>query len=364
MASLLSPILSNSTKPPHSVLLLQSSLSQSCSAILRAVINNTATKIPVLLISLLYPPRTITDPELGKIQVLDRTSKVPGYDDEWDDPRSQILASVKCASPGPIDVIIDSVDTLCSDLSSVSATYTFLSELLSLILSRPSPSRLILHICVPPPFPRAISSPTTLLHLLTQTRFSPTLTHIIAHPPSLISHISRAYLTPPPPLSPPQKFWRVFIPLSERQHEVEKLIFGQDGQGSGSGEEIVVEVLIRGVTIGGGDRLGKRKGVERFLEGWNQSGPVDLHKLESLKPLFAKKVMTEDSGESTHNVSFNLNLTREQQESRSQVPLPYAHEGKPIQNVQSTPPAAAAIFYDPDSADDIDDDDPDEDLDI
>jgi elongator complex protein 5 len=58
------------------------------------------------------------------------------------------------------------------------------------------------------------------------------------------------------------------------------------------------------------------------------------------------------------------------------VPLPYAHEGqlsllflsashverdrkgKSIINVRG------AIFYDPDSADDIDDDDPDEDLDI
>jgi len=59
------------------------------------------------------------------------------------------------------------------------------------------------------------------------------------------------------------------------------------------------------------------------------------------------------------------------------VPLPYAHEGqlslllflsanhvererkgKSIINVPG------AIFYDPDSADDIDDDDPDEDLDI
>lgn len=36
--------------------------------------------------------------------------------------------------------------------------------------------------------------------------------------------------------------------------------------------------------------------------------------------------------------------------------------GKPVEKSPSTTPAA--IFYDPDSADDIDDDDPDEDLDI
>lgn len=76
-------------------------------------------------------------------------------------------------------------------------------------------------------------------------------------------------------------------------------------------------------------------------------------------------------------MTFNLNLTPEQQQSRAQVPLPYAHEGAfphgpwfinvltvlyfPGKVEQSAP---AAILYDPDSADDIDDDDPDEDLDI
>lgn len=80
----------------------------------------------------------------------------------------------------------------------------------------------------------------------------------------------------------------------------------------------------------------------------------------------------------TQNLSFNLNLTSSQQQSRAQVPLPYAHEGefkKPLKhnrhlNICETgqptkkQPAPITIFYDPDSADDIDDDDPDEDLDI
>ena len=60
----------------------------------------------------------------------------------------------------------------------------------------------------------------------------------------------------------------------------------------------------------------------------------------------------------TQNLSFNVNLTPSQQESRARVPLPYAHEGKPPEIHTSS------IIYDPDSADDIDDDDPDEDLDI
>lgn len=81
--------------------------------------------------------------------------------------------------------------------------------------------------------------------------------------------------------------------------------------------------------------------------------------------------------DTTHSVPFNLKLTPSQEKSRAQVPLPYAHEGqisfrmcdyrckcrvagKPMPSV----PTRGAILYEPDSADDIDDDDPDEDLDI
>ncbi len=68
-------------------------------------------------------------------------------------------------------------------------------------------------------------------------------------------------------------------------------------------------------------------------------------------------------------------MTTSQQEARAQVPLPYAHEGLFVLAGSFTPThrclgktteqqIPAAILYDPDSGDDIDDDDPDEDLDI
>ncbi|KAF8216175.1 hypothetical protein K438DRAFT_1800190 [Mycena galopus ATCC 62051] len=81
----------------------------------------------------------------------------------------------------------------------------------------------------------------------------------------------------------------------------------------------------------------------------------------ALKSLYSRNVVEATVLDPTQDVSFNLNLTASQQSSRALVPLPYVHEGKP-RETQSTAPAA--IFYDPDSADDIDDDDPDEDLDI
>jgi len=97
--------------------------------------------------------------------------------------------------------------------------------------------------------------------------------------------------------------------------------------------------------------------VERELEGWAAGGPCPLSDLDGLKPIleddgkrrWAEQVMSDVTSE----VSFNLNLTPEQRKSRAKVPLPYAHKE-----------SSGAILYDPDSADDIDDDDPDEDLDI
>ena len=83
-----------------------------------------------------------------------------------------------------------------------------------------------------------------------------------------------------------------------------------------------------------------------------------------------------DAPDPTRNMSFNLNLTAEQQHARAQVPLPYVNEGtsafhSPDQQLinaftgrPANAPSSAAILYDPDSADDIDDDDPDEDLDL
>jgi len=81
----------------------------------------------------------------------------------------------------------------------------------------------------------------------------------------------------------------------------------------------------------------------------------------------------------TQNLSFNLSLSESQQRSRAEVPLPYAHEGLtshieyiPLvclfnctgQRIDMARSNTGVIFYDPDSADDIDDDDPDDDLDI
>ncbi|KAI0724479.1 hypothetical protein C8T65DRAFT_4801 [Cerioporus squamosus] len=360
MPLLLSSTLAQTSRNQH-CLLLQSSTAQSCLPILRDIVKHASerTRESTILFCFLYPPSSFVDPSRSQadhIRVVDRTASVSGYDDAFESDKdwisalkSELLESVRSAPPGPLNVVIDSADTLLSDIASLAETTQLLSEILGIVRSRGGTSRLVIHALTPCP----------LIPILTQTRFSPSLTHITAHPTALLTHLSSAYLTPPPPLSPPEKFWGVFIPIAERQYESEKLVFGQDGEGSGP-QEFAVEVLVRG----GADGSGRRRGVERVLEGWSPTagGPCELRDLENLKMLWTKKPVfeTQATADPTQNLSFNLNLTPEQQRSRAQVPLPYAHEGKPTETAR-TP---AAILYDPDSADDLDDDDPDEDLNI
>lgn len=196
----------------------------------------------------------------------------------------------------------------------------------------------------------------------------------------LLTHLTQSLSTPPPLLSSPEKFWNVFLPIAARTFDVEELVFGSGGEGSSAVDEIVVEVLVRGET---GDASGRRrKGLERTLEGWlvSKATSCELQDLPGLRNLLGSKSpsvevslanyfaplrtshylhQTAAVPDPTQNLSFNLTLTPEQQQSRTQVPLPYAYTGATIPASQS-----GAILYDPDSADDIDDDDPDEDLDI
>ncbi|KAI0801316.1 hypothetical protein C8Q74DRAFT_1364938 [Fomes fomentarius] len=368
MSSLLSSTLAHSARNQHFVL-LQSSAAQSCVSVLRELVKRdaerTRSETTVVLLCFLYPPSSLLHPsrmqQLDSVRVLDRTANVPGYEDttsaneDWASSlKSQVLETIRSAPAGPLSVIIDSADTLLSDLSSTADTIRLLTEILAIVRARGGHSRLVLHTLAPSP----------LLPLLTQPRFSSPLTHLTAHPTALLTHLASAYLTSPPPLSAPEKFWAVFIPIAERHYESEKLVFGPGGEGGGL-QEFVVEVLVRG---GGAEGSGRRRpGVVRVLEGWSPAagGACELRELDKLKTLWAKKPVfefnkTQNTADPTQNLTFNLNLTPEQQYSRAQVPLPYVHEGKAVEKTQ----APAAILYDPDSADDLDDDDPDEDLDI
>ncbi|KAI0963509.1 hypothetical protein AcW1_000567 [Taiwanofungus camphoratus] len=351
MPPLLASTLSNASRS-QPFLLLQST-TQSCLPIIRHLISqvNNDTQGSTILFCFLYPPSDLVDQShlnSANTQVFDWTGNVPDYDDGYFDPRSKILQIIHSAPSGSLTVVLDSVDTLLYDLGSSAETQRFLAELFSSIRARSSPSRLVLHDLAPSP----------LIPVLTQTRFSPTLFHATAHCSVLLTHLATAYLTPPPPLSSAEKFWGVFLPISERHYESEKLIWGPGGDGCGD-RDFVVELLVRGA-----DSSGRRRGVERVLEGWSvMEGPCELSSVESLRGLWTQNKVEESDADPTQNLSFNLNLTPEQQQSRAQVPLPYVRKGTAAEQAGDKP-LQSVILYDPDSADDIDDDDPDEDLNI
>ncbi|KZS92975.1 hypothetical protein SISNIDRAFT_508482 [Sistotremastrum niveocremeum HHB9708] len=302
-----------------------------------------------LLITVLHEPKLyIPSQGAHQLKVLNYADLVPGYSDHpttcYDIERD--VFEFLDQSQGSITVMMDSVETLRQDAGSVSPVFVFLSNLMEKIRSRPSPSRMIIPIFAGSP----------LLPVLLAPGFNYSLSHVTLHSTAFITHIAKSYLTLPPPLSSSSNFWRLFIPMVER-HEGEKIVFGSEGEG-GASDEAMLEIVERLAM----DRSEGKKSVERSLEGWNGSQPCEWTALSDLRGLGGPRLSNEEAPDPTKNISFNLSLTEEQQKSRSQVPLPYAHTSDPATSGSGN--RASEILYDPDSADDIDDDDPDEDLDI
>ncbi|KAI9460860.1 hypothetical protein BJY52DRAFT_233433 [Lactarius psammicola] len=137
-------------------------------------------------------------------------AEVPGYSETRPDPLDYFLSTVKQAPDGPLMVIIDEADVLCADLGSPSQTCVVIASLLSHISARPKPSRLVLHLTTPSPLRDHILAP----------RLSPTLAHIVAHPPALLLHLASAQLMPPPPASRARsllaRFFRLSAPVRGR----------------------------------------------------------------------------------------------------------------------------------------------------
>ena len=170
----------------------------------------------------------------------------------------------------PTTVVIDSLETLLSDIGSVSTTVTLLKK-----IRKRQNTNLILHVV-------ESHESKVLVTSLSQTSFCPSLVLHTAYPTSLLLHISTNYLTPPPPLSPEPKFWSVFLPISERQHDIDAIVYGGEGSGSHVTEEFVVEAIVRG----GQNGSRRRRAVERNLRGWKSANGFcelkDLARLEGL----------------------------------------------------------------------------------
>lgn len=66
----------------------------------------------------------------------------------------------------------------------------------------------------------------------------------------------------------------------------------------------------------------------------------------------------------TANLTFDLHLSTKERDDRSKVTLPYIAAQHGLVKVASETNSAGQIFYQPDEMDDLDDSDPDDDLDI
>ena len=66
----------------------------------------------------------------------------------------------------------------------------------------------------------------------------------------------------------------------------------------------------------------------------------------------------------TKNLTFSLKLTDNERQARSKLKLPYMHHEEERSEVTVNPVGEGKVFYQPDEADDFDEDDPDEDLNI
>lgn len=66
----------------------------------------------------------------------------------------------------------------------------------------------------------------------------------------------------------------------------------------------------------------------------------------------------------TKNLTFSLTLTDNERQARSKLKLPYMHHEEERSEVTVNPVGEGKVFYQPDEADDFDEDDPDEDLNI
>ncbi|EJU04449.1 hypothetical protein DACRYDRAFT_93751 [Dacryopinax primogenitus] len=175
------------------------------------------------------------------------------------------------------------------------------------------------------------------------------LTHLLFYSPSILHHLATNFLVLPPPYTDASKFWALFTGAAHR------------GEGMNPREVSIQEGLVE-------SRVRKRTLIQRALEGWKEGKEgveaCDWRDLEGMKLLLADldPGVPQTSGtDPTQGLSFNLSLTPAQEQARGAVPLPYTHAGQPE---EGTGGGQAGILYEPDEGDDVDEEDPDEDLDI
>ncbi|GHJ89463.1 hypothetical protein NliqN6_5865 [Naganishia liquefaciens] len=381
-------ILANTQTPHQPFLIICDTPTLPAHALIRDLVRrNIADASPVAFVSVIHPPSTYgLDPSHTNVRILDLTDDAERY--FTDSPRDTFshletwLRDTVDELGRGVQVYIDALDVLVEDYASFSRGVKVVKMVLQLLRTQKAPSRLIL------PLP----SSTPLLNSLLTPSTSPALSLLTLHPPSLISHLAETYLTTPPPSghldADPQgmKFWSLLVTADgpgsagwsggqagdikgkgrARGEAVVRSLLGESDE-SAEAEAVVVQVLVRKQQ--GGANKGMSRGLEAVRWGAGAEGmvPCAWNEVEGLRSLGKGYVLESETVEERHpsqqHIPFNLSLTASQQASRAQVPIPYAHEGDEPSTPRE-PAALGGIIFEPGSEDDMDDDDPDEDLDF
>ncbi|XP_052212717.1 elongator complex protein 5-like isoform X2 [Dreissena polymorpha] len=105
--------------------------------------------------------------------------------------------------------------------------------------------------------------------------------------------------------------------------------------------------------------------VIRTMEHFNINDQYGVFNVTEVKSVSATpSVMDSKQPDPTANLTFNLTLTDKEKEARSQVKLPYTYDREKQDDRLLKSVGEGKIFYQPDEADDFDEEDPDDDLDI
>ncbi|XP_022238792.1 elongator complex protein 5-like [Limulus polyphemus] len=107
-----------------------------------------------------------------------------------------------------------------------------------------------------------------------------------------------------------------------------------------------------------------KKPTGKVLREQEQFYITDSHDIKNIETHLPKKVVRlepiiHQAPDPAANLTFNLTLKDDEKKARDQLILPYTREA-----VSLSSGSVGKIFYQPDEADDLDEDDPDDDLDI
>lgn len=104
--------------------------------------------------------------------------------------------------------------------------------------------------------------------------------------------------------------------------------------------------------------------VIKIIESFNITDCYQITEVAEVKQIPQNIPAEQSQLDPTANLTFNLSLSDKEKEARSQVILPYTYNKERQDCVLAKSVGEGKIFYQPDEADDFDEDDPDDDLDI